>query len=157
MESKGPLVAVWSPKLVGLSLVFSVSDARKLLIFFAWGARGPGFKSPRPDQTPQRLTALQLSPNSKTGSKLGPNPRPETEARSAPTRGGRGPAGAGSGLRREGAGAAGRRGIEPRSTQCSSQSRAQSRSLTRANHSATNQTPSGLLQQQEWLFSSPLT
>lgn len=34
-----------------LSLVFSVEVLCKWLIFFAWGARGPGFKSRRPDQT----------------------------------------------------------------------------------------------------------
>jgi hypothetical protein len=38
------------------SLLFSVNDARKLLIFLAWGARGPGFKSRQPDQIPQTLT-----------------------------------------------------------------------------------------------------
>ena len=43
------------PNREALSLLFSVSDARKLLIFFAWGARGPEFKSRRPDQLFQPL------------------------------------------------------------------------------------------------------
>ena len=40
----------------------------------AWGARGPEFKSRRPDQTPQRLTGPQPQRASATGSKLGPIP-----------------------------------------------------------------------------------
>jgi len=58
LESISSLVAFWRPNPSGLSLLFSVYDARKLLINFAWGARGPGFKSRRPDLSSQRVTDL---------------------------------------------------------------------------------------------------
>jgi hypothetical protein len=45
---------------MSLSLVFSVKTVCKLLIFVAWGARGPGFKSRRPDQTVLPLTSLLI-------------------------------------------------------------------------------------------------
>src|SRR5437879_2184324 len=44
------LASIWRPNRVDSSLLFSVRAVCKLLIFFAWGARGPGFKSRRPDQ-----------------------------------------------------------------------------------------------------------
>src|ERR1035437_3940947 len=47
---------------------------RSLASALAWGARGPEFKSRRPDQSLQRLTSLQPHSHSSTGSKLGPNP-----------------------------------------------------------------------------------
>ncbi len=64
-----PLVAFWRPNPSHLSLLFSVHDARKLLINFAWGARGPGFKSRRPDHSFQRLTR----PQPQRPHQLGPN------------------------------------------------------------------------------------
>ncbi len=66
---KSPLVAFWRPNPSPLSLLFSVYDARKLLTNFAWGARGPGFKSRRPDQIPQTLTR----PQPQGPHQLGPN------------------------------------------------------------------------------------
>jgi hypothetical protein len=44
------LASNWRPNYIELSLAFSVNVACKPLIFLAWGARGPGFKSRRPDQ-----------------------------------------------------------------------------------------------------------
>src|SRR5579883_3556295 len=63
------LVAFWRPNPSDLSLLVSVHDARKLLINFAWGARGPGFKSRRPDHSFQRLTR----PQPQRLHQLGPN------------------------------------------------------------------------------------
>jgi hypothetical protein len=70
---KRPLVAFWRPNPSRLSLLFSVHDARKLLINFAWGARGPGFKSRRPDQSSQILTDTNLLTHPVSGPNLGPN------------------------------------------------------------------------------------
>ena len=44
------LASKWRPNRLALSGVFSVGMVCKLLIFVAWGARGPGFKSRQPDQ-----------------------------------------------------------------------------------------------------------
>ena len=44
------------------------------MIFFAWGARGPRFKSRRPDQRIHRLTLLRPLASVARGSKLGPTP-----------------------------------------------------------------------------------
>src|ERR1035437_4277836 len=60
VESKpsqpGVLASIWRPNRATASLLFSVREACKLLIFIAWGARGPEFKSRQPDQIPQRVT-----------------------------------------------------------------------------------------------------
>src|SRR5215472_2433746 len=47
---------------------------RSLASALAWGARGPGFKSRRPDQSTHTLTGRQPQTPSSTGSKLGPIP-----------------------------------------------------------------------------------
>ena len=47
---------------------------RSLASALAWGARGPGFKSRRPDQSTHTLTGRQPQTASSTGSKLGPIP-----------------------------------------------------------------------------------
>jgi hypothetical protein len=47
------LASIWRPNHTTASLLFSVVGVRKLLIFLAWGARGPEFKSRQPDQIPQ--------------------------------------------------------------------------------------------------------
>jgi hypothetical protein len=57
----GVLASIWRPNPLLLSLVLSLSAPCKLLIFLAWGARGPGFKSRQPDQIPQRLTDARTS------------------------------------------------------------------------------------------------
>ena len=52
-ESKSPDSALWRPFGVQIYAAKSFVCAKsvcKLLIFVAWGARGPGFKSRRPDQ-----------------------------------------------------------------------------------------------------------
>ena len=72
LESTSSLVAFWRPNPSDLSLLVSVRDARKLLINFAWGARGPGFKSRRPDQCFQKLTDLTPPTNLISGPNLGP-------------------------------------------------------------------------------------
>jgi hypothetical protein len=55
------LASNWRPKLVGLRLFFSANHGCKSLIFLAWGARGPGFKSRRPDQSLHRVTNARPS------------------------------------------------------------------------------------------------
>src|SRR5271155_1641880 len=55
------LASIWRPNWVEPSLLFSIGAACKLLIFLAWGARGPEFKSRRPDQIPHRLTDTRNS------------------------------------------------------------------------------------------------
>ena len=41
----GVLASIWRPNRLTASLLFSVKAACKCLIFLAWGARGPEFKS----------------------------------------------------------------------------------------------------------------
>src|SRR5436190_1238976 len=57
------LASTWRPNQLVLKSLFSVNRVRKSFIFVAWGARGPGFKSRRPDQIPQRLTLTGLHNN----------------------------------------------------------------------------------------------
>jgi hypothetical protein len=45
---------------------------RSLASALAWGARGPGFKSPRPDQIPQRVTVTRTFPTHCLASKWSP-------------------------------------------------------------------------------------
>src|SRR5687768_10980900 len=45
----------------------------KYLIFVAWGARGPGFKSRRPDQTSQTLTNTKVPARTSVESMWSPN------------------------------------------------------------------------------------
>jgi hypothetical protein len=60
----GVLASIWRPNCVGLSLVFSVTDIRNVMIFVAWGARGPEFKSRQPDQIQISLSQfLKLNHN----------------------------------------------------------------------------------------------
>ena len=40
---------------MGLLFAFKIGLWRSLASALAWGARGPGFKSPQPDQIPQHL------------------------------------------------------------------------------------------------------
>jgi hypothetical protein len=44
------LASIWRPNRTTTSLLFSLRTGCKRLIFLAWGARGPEFKSRRPDQ-----------------------------------------------------------------------------------------------------------
>jgi hypothetical protein len=50
MPNPTVLASIWRPNHLTASLLFSAKLTRKLLIFLAWGARGPKFKSRQPDQ-----------------------------------------------------------------------------------------------------------
>src|SRR5690349_10345989 len=56
------LASTWRPNRCAGTLLFPAAGARKRLIFFAWGARGPGFKSRRPDHLESAALALGSTP-----------------------------------------------------------------------------------------------
>lgn len=56
-ESRRETGSELGPNRGSLSLLFSVIDVRKLLIFIAWGSRGPGLELQRPDPISERLSA----------------------------------------------------------------------------------------------------
>ena len=77
----GVLASNWRPNHTVTSLLFSLRAVCKSMIFGAWGARGPEFKSRRPDQNPSKTYRQRMRPRSVCGVQLVSKPR--TPARSS--------------------------------------------------------------------------